>query len=111
MTVRLPGSVNPANMMATGLGILEYELMSERASTLGQNGLKVEAALAALQEAEAKGKHGVEHERLVDMAAQAVWAMFIHREICGLRNGREIIQRYGIPNKVLARLGASPRHP
>ena len=111
MTVRPPSSLNPANMAVTGLGILEYELMSERASTLGHNGLKVEAALAALQEGEAKGKHGNEHERLVDTAAQAVWAMFIHREICGLRNGRDVIQRYGIPNKVLARLGASPRHP
>jgi hypothetical protein len=37
--------------------------------------------------------------------------MFIHRELCGLRNGRDVIQRYGIPNKVLARLGATPRHP
>ena len=111
MTVRPPSSLNPANMAVTGLGILEYELMSERASTLGHNGLKVEAALAVLQEGEARGKHGIEHEQLVDTAAQAVWAMFIHREICGLRNGRDVIQRYGIPNKVLARLGASPRHP
>src|ERR1700751_4285932 len=76
MTVRPPSSLNPANMAVTGLGILEYEPMSERASPLGHNGLKVEAALAALQEGEAKGKHGIEHERLVDTAAQAVWAMF-----------------------------------
>lgn len=111
MTVRPPRNFNSSQMNETGLGILEYEMLSERASTLGHHGMKVEAALAALQEGEAKGKEGVEHERLVDIAAQAVWAMFIHREICGLRNGRDVIQRYGIPNKVLARLGASPRHP
>lgn len=110
MSVRPPSNFNPSNIAVTGLGVLEYELMSERASTLGHNGLKVEAALAALQAGEAKGKVGVEHERLVDVAAETVWAMFIHREICGLRNGRDVIQGYGIPNKVLARLGASPRH-
>jgi len=111
MTVRPPRNFNPSQTKETGLGILEYEMLSERASTLGHHGMKVETALAALQEGEAKGKEGVEHERLVDIAAQAVWAMFIHREICGLRNGCDVIQRYGIPNKVLARLGASPRHP
>ncbi|AYG64668.1 MULTISPECIES: DUF6665 family protein [unclassified Rhizobium] len=111
MTVRPPRNFNPSQTKETGLGILEYEMMSERASSLGHHGMKVEAALAALQEGEAKGKQGVEHERLVDAAAEAVWGMFIHREICGLRNSRDIIQRYGIPNKVLARLGASPRHP
>ncbi|MGG6896994.1 DUF6665 family protein [Rhizobium sp. BR 315] len=111
MTVRPPRDFNPSVVTETGLGILEYEMMSERASTLGHHGLKVEAALAALRDGEAKGRKGVEHERLVDTAAEAVWAMFIHREICGLRNGRDVIQRYDIPNKVLARLGASPRHP
>ncbi len=111
MTVRPPRNFNPSQTKETGLGILEYEMLSERASTLGHHGMKAEAALAALREGEAKGKAGVEHERLVDIAAQAVWGMFIHREICGLRNGRDVIQRYGIPNKVLARLGASPRHP
>ncbi|NTJ66461.1 hypothetical protein G6M50_33310 [Agrobacterium rhizogenes] len=111
MTVRPPRNFNPSQTKETGLGILEYEMMSERASSLGRHGMKVETALAALQDGEAKGKQGVEHERLVDAAAEAVWGMFIHREICGLRNGRDVIQRYGIPNKVLARLGASPRHP
>ncbi|ENN84389.1 hypothetical protein RHSP_23171 [Rhizobium freirei PRF 81] len=111
MTVRPPRNFNSSRMNEAGLGILEYEMMSERASSLGRHGMKVEEALAALQEGEAKGRQGAEHERLVDTAAEAVWAMFIHREICGLRNGRDVIQRYGIPNQVLARLGASPRHP
>ncbi len=111
MTVRPPSSLNPSRINDTGLGVLEYELMSERASALGHHGVKVETALAALRDSEAKGRQGVEHERLVDSAAEAVWAMFVHREICGLRNSRDVIQRYEIPNKVLARLGASPRHP
>ncbi|MBN9030384.1 hypothetical protein P7F60_22610 [Rhizobium sp. YJ-22] len=110
MTVRPPRNFTSFNLTETGLGILEYELMSERASTLGRHGVSVEAALAALAAGEAKELETIEQERLVDKAAQAVWAFFIHREVCGLRNGRDVIQRYGIPGKVLARLGASPRH-
>ncbi|NLS03756.1 hypothetical protein HGP14_10350 [Rhizobium sp. P32RR-XVIII] len=110
MSVRPPRGLNPSSTTETGLGILEYELMSERASALGRQGLKVEEALAALRNGEAKGKVGVEQETLVDAAAEAVWALFVHREICGLRNNRDVIQRYGIPGEVLARLGAKPRH-
>jgi hypothetical protein len=108
--VRPPRSFNPSNTAGTGLGILEYELMSERSAALGRQGLKVEEALAALQDGEARGKDVVEQENLLDAAAEAVWALFVHREICGLRNSRDVIQRYGIPGKVLARLGAKPRH-
>jgi hypothetical protein len=45
----------------------------------------------------------------VDEASDAVWAFFIQREICGLRNGRDVIQRYAIPNEVLAKVGAVRR--
>ncbi|MGO8389059.1 DUF6665 family protein, partial [Rhizobium johnstonii] len=45
-------------------------------------------------------------ERLLDDASDAVWAFFIQRDICGLRNNRDAIHRYGIPNEVIARLGA-----
>lgn len=110
MTVRPPRNFSSSSLVETGLGILEYELRSERASALGRHGASVEAALAALAAGEAKGLGTVEQERLVDTAAQAVWAFFIHRETCGLRNSRDVVQRYGIPGKVLARLGASPRH-
>ena len=110
MTVRAPRNFNPSHLAETGLGILEYELMSERASSLGRHGLAVEEALAALKAGESKSLGVIDHERLVDAAAEAVWGLFVQREICGLRNTREVIQRYGIPNQVIARLGATPRH-
>ena len=37
--------------------------------------------------------------------------MFIQREMCGLKNGRDVIARYGIPGAVIARLGVSRRKP
>ena len=38
MTLRPPRNFNPSQTNETGLGILEYEMMSERASTLGHHG-------------------------------------------------------------------------
>ncbi len=107
--MRPPRSLNASNLVETGFGALEYELAAERASSLGRQGRSVEQALSALKTAEESCMLPVERERLVDAAAQAVWALFVQRDICGLRNTHEVIQRYGIPDNVLARLGATPR--
>ena len=42
MTVRPPQSLSPSFTRDSGLNLLEYELMSERADALGRHGLKVE---------------------------------------------------------------------
>ncbi|MBB3390772.1 hypothetical protein FHT82_003544 [Rhizobium sp. BK275] len=105
MSVRPPQSFRQSISAEGGVNVLEYELMSERASSLGRNGLKVESALAALKAWNAD-RHGTEQrETLVNNASDAVWALFIQREICGLRNNKDIIQRYAIPGEVLARVG------
>lgn len=109
MTVRPPQNFRQSGLVETGFNVLEYELLAEQASSLGRTGLGAEAALAALKNA--KNLYTTAQECLVDAAAQAVWTLFIQREICGLRNSRDVIDRYGIPPEVLARLGASPRHP
>ncbi|MBY3469080.1 hypothetical protein HFN80_34810 [Rhizobium laguerreae] len=106
MSVRPPQSFRQSEQDRNGFNVLEYELMSERAKSLGRHGLKVEAALAALRTWTADHQSGEDHERLLNEASDAVWAFFIQREICGLRNNRDAIQRYGIPNEVIARLGA-----
>ncbi|MBY3170981.1 DUF6665 family protein [Rhizobium laguerreae] len=106
MSVRPPQSFRQSEQDRNGFNVLEYELMSERAESLGRHGLKVEAALAALRTWTADHQSGEDRERLLNEASDAVWAFFIQREICGLRNNRDAIQRYGIPNEVIARLGA-----
>ncbi|EJC63581.1 hypothetical protein Rleg5DRAFT_0265 [Rhizobium leguminosarum bv. viciae WSM1455] len=106
MSVRPPQSFRQSEQDRNGFNVLEYELMSERADSLGRHGLKVEAALAALKAWAANRQTGEDRERLLNEASDAVWAFFIQREICGLRNNRDAIQRYGIPNEVIARLGA-----
>ncbi|MBY5344456.1 hypothetical protein E0H35_24140 [Rhizobium leguminosarum bv. viciae] len=106
MSVRPPQSFLQSEQDRNGFNVLECELMSERADSLGRHGLKVEAALAALKAWAADRQSAEDRERLLDDASDAVWAFFIQREICGLRNNRDAIQRYGIPNEVIARLGA-----
>lgn len=105
MTVRPPQSLSPSFTRDSGLNLLEYELMSERADALGRHGLKVEKAIAALSVLEDAATTPDKREQLLNDAADAVWAFFIQREICGLRSNRDAVQRYGIPKEVMARLG------
>ena len=111
MTVRPPQVLAPAFTKETGLNILEYELMSERADALGRHGLKVEKALALLAERLAAGCSQEERESLLDDAADKVWAFFIQREMCGLRSQKDAIRRYAIPPEVVARLGIVRKSP
>jgi hypothetical protein len=104
MTVRPPKDLSPTFSTSGALNVLEYELMSERADALGRHGLKVEKALAALAGLKDEAPTD-QRERLLDEAADAVWAFFIQREICGLRDSRDAVHRYGIPKAVMARLG------
>ena len=85
MTVRPPKALSPTFSTTGAFNVLEYELMSERADALGRHGLKVEKAVAALSELKAEVAPDL-RERLLDEAADAVWAFFIQREICGLRD-------------------------
>lgn len=104
MTFRLPQSLSRIDT-GSGLNVLEYELMAERADALGRNGLKVERAIAALNQFDSNKDGPAVRERLLDEAADAVWAFLIQREICGLRDSRDAIRRYGIPKEVMVRLG------
>lgn len=102
MSFRPPQSYLDNAAGKSPLNVLEYELMAERADSLGRAGLKAEAALARLGAAADDDR-----EALLDAAAREVYALFIQREICGLKNGRDVVARYGIPGAVLARLGVS----
>ncbi|MBW9052758.1 DUF6665 family protein [Rhizobium mesosinicum] len=105
MSLRPPQSLRQSVSAEGGVDVLEYEMMSERASSLGRNGLKVESALAALKAWNPDRHSAEQRETLVNEASDAVWGLFVQREICGLRNNKDIIQRYGIPGEVLARVG------
>ncbi len=86
--------------------VLEADLVAEKASSLGHHGRKVEQAMAALRGFDAATGDPDERLLLVKRAAKEVWAFFVQREICGLRDQKQIIKDYGIPGEVLVRLGA-----
>jgi hypothetical protein len=87
---------------ATGLQILDLELLGEAASALGNAGRRVEETLAALA---AAGDE--ERESRLREAARAVHHYFIQREMSGFRRHDDAVVEYRIPRAVIARLGAT----
>lgn len=92
-------------LSALRLSTIESELLGEKASSLGHHGRMVETTMAALHGFD-PGADRAERLPLVKAAARAVWAYFVQRELCGMRDHREIIRFYRIPQDVLNRLGA-----
>lgn len=107
MSVRPPQSFYQARMPENGFNILEYELAAERAAALGRHGKKLEASLARLRQWDEDPQKTDEAVRLdlVFEAADAVWSLFIQRELIGLRDNRDLVRRYEIPRDVMAKVG------
>lgn len=87
----------------SGLDLLGHEILAEKAAALGKAGEKARRVLGEL-ELHPPGSAG--REAALKAAAGAVHAYFIQRELCGFRRHDAIIREYGIPQAVLARLGA-----
>lgn len=106
MSVRAPQFFASPSLQS-GMSALEYEIAEERASALGRNGRQVEACIAKLQYWDAQPVRNDEAGRvdLVQEAAEAVWGLFVQRELCGLSNGPEVVRDYQIPGDVMARVG------
>jgi hypothetical protein len=97
----------PRNLrLESGASILDYELLGEKAATLGRLGERAGKAVARLN---ACAPDAPERRSLVDDAADAVWCFFIQRELCGFRDHRMVTAEMKVPRDVLARLGAVPK--
>lgn len=103
MSLRIPGSNDPAQRGRTGLDVLDHEIAAEMATSLGHAGRKVEAIMRKLN---AGDLAEAERPALVKEAAEAVYAFFVQRELCGLKRHDDVIAAYAIPRAVIARLGA-----
>jgi len=110
MPYDLPDRFALARRSDAAFNVLEADLMAEKASSLGHHGRLVEAAMAALRAFDAEpGGDPEARLKLVKAAARQVWAFFVQRELCGLRDQKQIIKDYAIPGEVLVRLGAVER--
>lgn len=103
MSLRLPERYSQPSSDNSGINPLDYEIAAEKAASLGRAGQMVGISLARLNAFEGAPADRVP---LLKDAADAVWAYFIQRELCGLRRHDDAIQTYGIPREVLVRLGA-----
>ena len=101
MALRPPQNFSGSPRFETGESVLNVEIMAEQAASLGRAGKRVETTLAALRRAS-----DTERPAALKAAADAVWGLFIQRELMGQRNQKPLIEHYGIPKEVLARLGA-----
>jgi hypothetical protein len=91
------------NSRNDALSAVEAELKREQAAAMGRMGHKVEQALDALRNA--SDADSETQARLVQNAAHTVWQLFVQREACGINNHQMAIAAYGIPPRVLARVG------
>jgi hypothetical protein len=105
MSLLPPEALAVRAMRDNGLNILEDEVLAEKAASLGHHGRQVERTLAALRAFDAAGGPAEERMALVRAAAKAVWAFLVQRELCGLRDQKEMISFYRIPGEVIVRLG------
>lgn len=103
MSLRLPQTLSSSSASSVEIfdAGLQTELLAEKAASLGRAGKRVETTLSALRDATAENRPAA-----LKAAADAVWSLFVQREICGQRDQKPVIAIYGIPKEVLARLGA-----
>ena len=108
MAVRPPQSLASSLTREARWNVLEYEILQQKAETLGTLGRRVEQALAALRAFEAeveKVDRDARRSALLDEAAERVWAFMIQRGLYGLRYWEAVVRDYGIPREVLNRVG------
>ena len=99
-SLRMPQSLTKRLRFETGEAVLQYELLEEQAASLGRMGEKLEAALAALRQADDVGRPAA-----LRAAADACWCFFVQRDVMGLRDRAAVIAHYAIPRAVLNRIG------
>jgi hypothetical protein len=110
MPYDLPDRLALARRSDAAFNVLEADMLAEKAYSLGHHGRLVETAMQALRAFDAAGGGDPEERlRLVRAAARHVWAFFVQRELCGLRDQKQIIKDYAISGEVLVRLGAIER--
>jgi hypothetical protein len=94
------------DLLRSGYATLEYEIAQERASALGRLGRRLEVAVAALAACPRTANSDRKiRDRLVDQAGYALWLFVVQREACGLNKTAQVLQDYGVPNEVYARMG------
>ena len=102
---RLPRSQTASALREAAAVQVDQEILEEKANSLTRAGRRVEAALMAVRAHDTGETSRTDRAELLDVAARAVWALLIQRELCGFRDQKQTIDHYDIPREVMARVG------
>jgi hypothetical protein len=99
------------------LAALEFEVLGEKATTLGRAGRRLEAALAELSAFDAERgemlaaspEESGRRESLIALASEALWYLMVQRDACRLHDSAAMLRDYGVPREVANRAGPVPR--
>jgi hypothetical protein len=74
--------------------VLRLEILEETATSLGRAGRRLEAAIAALERADADRRTALAEAR------DALWCLAVQREVLGLRDTAGLLGHYRVPPEV-----------
>lgn len=98
MSLRPPQSIRP-DFQREAASPLDAEIASEKAASLGRAGREIEKRLTRLTAGRS------DRETLLQEAADAVHALMIQRELCGLVHHADVLETYAVPREVIALIG------
>lgn len=110
MAVRPPRMLAPQRPTSPVEEMIDHEVRSEKAGTLGRLGERLRERLARLEAFDAaEGEKDPERRReLVDAAAETLWHVAIQRELMGLPRTDRFLKEVGAPREVVHRMGVRP---
>ena len=104
--LRMPQHLADPLHTDTGEAVMKFELLEEL-EQLHRAEARVEVAVRALRDHDARGGSSSDRPALVDAASEAVWRLIVQHEACDCCDHTPLIERYNIPVEVMSRLGAA----
>lgn len=121
MSVRPPRALQKQMPQDPLTASLQQEILAEKAATHARLVRRLEAALAALTQAEQEAGSAeratgtkqeaarAEREDCLDAAGAALWELVVHRELCGLHHTERFLRDLNVPRAVWLRMGLGRR--
>jgi hypothetical protein len=93
-------------MLNSNEDVLQYEILQEKAQSLGLAARQIQNLLEALKRHDQDNPGDVpRREELLADVAERAYFFKIQRELCGFRDWDDVVEFYAIPPEVLKRMG------
>ena len=104
--LRMPQHLADPPHVDTGEAHMRFDLLEEVDGGLRRAEQRVSETLAELRDHDREGGDPQVRTALVDLAADATWALIVQHEACDCADHKGLVERYRIPSEVMARIGA-----